>query len=98
MVNVTTLEPVPAGEVGLLRHYDLVNRSMVLAVQTDNLSCEVEGEFEIVGRWKKKAGTLEAEEIKVGHGGKIMTQLVNMLLKRNLKKIGKIYRKILKKG
>lgn len=97
VVNINTLEPVPAGEVGLLKHYDLVNRSMVLAVQTDNLGYEVEDGLEIVGRWKKKVSTLEAEEIRGSHGGKIITQLVNMLLRRNLKKIGGVYRKILKK-
>lgn len=97
VVNINTLEPVPAGEVGLLKHYDLVNRSMVLAVQTDNLGYEVKDGIEIVGRWKKKAGTLEAEEIRGSHGGNIITQLVDMLLRRNLKKIGGVYRKILKK-
>ncbi len=97
VVHVETLNPVPFGEVGLLRHYDLVNRSMVLAVQTDNLGYEVKGGFEIVGRWKKKPGSLEAEAITGSHGGRIMTQLVNLLLKRNLKKIGRVYQKVLKK-
>ena len=97
VVDINTLEPVPAGEVGLLKHYDLVNRSMVQAVQTDNLGYAVDEGFEIVGRWKKKAGSLDAEEIKGGHGGKIVTQLVNFLLRRNLKKIGSVYRKMMKK-
>ncbi|HAK59120.1 MAG TPA: acyl-protein synthetase [Nitrospiraceae bacterium] len=97
VVDINTLEPVPAGEVGLLKHYDLVNRSMVLAVQTDNLGYAVDEGFEIVGRWKKKAGSLEAGEIKGGHGGKIVTQLVNFLLRRNLKKIGSVYKKVMKK-
>lgn len=97
VVDINTLEPVPAGEVGLLKHFDLVNRSMVLAVQTDNLGYAVDEGFEIVGRWKKKAGSLEAGEIKGGHGGKIVTQLVNFLLRRNLKKIGSVYRKVMKK-
>ena len=44
---------------------------MVFAVQTDNLGFESEDGFEIVGRWKKKMGKLEAEEIKGGHGGRI---------------------------
>ena len=69
----------------------------MLAVQTDNLGYAVDGGFEIVGRWKKKAGSLEAGEIKGGHGGKIVTQLVNFLLRRNLKKIGSVYRKVMKK-
>lgn len=97
VVDITNRIRLPKGEVGLLKHYDLANRSMVLAVQTDNLGFETADGFEIIGRWKKKPGNLEAEEIKGGHGGKIMTQLGNFLLKRSLKKIGSVYRKINKK-
>lgn len=96
VVDITNRIRLPKGEVGLLKHCDLANRSMVLAVQTDNLGFETDEGFEIIGRWKKKPGNLEAEEIKGGHGGKIMTQLVNFLLKRSLKKIGSVYRKIIK--
>lgn len=67
---------------------------MVMAVQTDNLGFEVAEGFEIIGRWKKKKGKLEAEEIKGAHGGKVITQMVNFLLKRNLRKIGDVYSKI----
>jgi len=94
VVDVESFRPLPRGETGLLRHYDLANRSMVLAVQTDNLGFETDGGFEIVGRWTKRPGSLEAEEIKGAHGGRIMTALVNFLLKRSMKKIGSIYRKI----
>ena len=96
VVDVDTFARLPKGEVGLLKHYDLVNRSMVVAVQTDNLGFETEGGFEIVGRWKKRPGTLDAEEIRGAHGGKIMNQLIDMLLKRNLKKLGKLYDKFSK--
>ncbi|TAL23619.1 MAG: acyl-protein synthetase [Nitrospirae bacterium] len=96
VVDITNRIRLPKGEVGLLRHYDLANRSMVLAVQTDNLGFETDYGFEIIGRWKKKPGKLDAEEIKAGHGGKIMTQLGNFLLRRSLKKIGNVYRKIAK--
>lgn len=98
VVDVDSFQELPFGEIGLLKHYDLANRAMVLAVQTDNLGFELEGGFEIVGRWKKRPGTLEAEEIKNVHGGKVITQLVNFLLKRNLRKIGSVYKTLKKRG
>lgn len=94
VVDINNLQRLPEGEIGLLKHYDLVNRAMVLAVQTDNLGFEVKGGFEIAGRWTKKPGKLEGEEIRGSHGGKVMTQLVDFLLKRNLRKTGSIYKKI----
>jgi hypothetical protein len=52
-VSVADLSPLPPGEVGLLRHWDLVNLPMVLAVQSDNLGwVDGKGGFEIVGRAK----------------------------------------------
>lgn len=96
VVDISTFERLPRGETGLLQHYDLANRSMVLAVQTDNLGFEVENGFEIVGRWKKQPGKMDCEEIRTSHGGKVLTQLVQFLLKRSLKKIGSIYKKVKK--
>ena len=50
-VSTDDLQPLPPGEVGLLRHYDLANLPTVLAVQTDNLGFTDEaGDFQIVGR------------------------------------------------
>ncbi len=50
-VSPTTGEVLPHGEVGLLKHYDLVNLPAVLGVQTDNLGYTDErGGFEIIGR------------------------------------------------
>ena len=96
VVDIDTFERLPRGETGLLQHYDLVNRSMVIAVQTDNLGFEVENGFEIIGRWKKQPGKMDAEEIRGSHGGKFLTELVQFLLKRSLKKIGSLYRKVKK--
>ncbi|MBX6363093.1 MAG: long-chain fatty acid--CoA ligase [Gemmatimonadetes bacterium] len=45
-----TLEPLPPGEVGILRHVDLANLDSVLAVQTEDLGREVEGGFLLLGR------------------------------------------------
>jgi hypothetical protein len=50
-VSLEDLSPLPAGDVGLLRHFDVANLPMVLAVQTDNLGvCFEDGGFEILGR------------------------------------------------
>lgn len=98
VVDVSTFQTLPKGETGLLKHYDLVNRSMVLAVQTDNLGIELEQGFEIIGRWKKNTEKIEAEEIRGGHGGRVLSQIISLLLKRNLKKIGAVYKKVMKRG
>ncbi len=94
VVDISDLQRLPEGETGLLKHYDLANRAMVIAVQTDNLGFMTKEGFEIVGRWKKKAGKLDAEEIRGSHGGKIMTQMVNFLLKTNLRRIRDIYKRL----
>lgn len=49
-VDPETLEPLPPGEVGILRHYDLANLGSVLAIQTEDLGREVEGGFVVLGR------------------------------------------------
>lgn len=59
VVDVETLRPLRAGEVGLLRHYDLANLPTVLGVQTDNLGYVADdGDFQIVGRAKLVDGKL----------------------------------------
>ena len=59
VVDVETLEPLPPGAVGLLRHYDLANLPTVLGVQTDNLGyVDQDGDFQIVGRAKLINGKL----------------------------------------
>jgi hypothetical protein len=45
-----TLEPLPPGEVGLLRHYDLASARNLFAIQTEDLGREVADGFEIHGR------------------------------------------------
>jgi hypothetical protein len=55
-VSVDDLRELPPGEVGLLRHYDVVNLPTVLAVQTDNLGyTDADGSFQIVGRAQRDA-------------------------------------------
>ena len=49
-VDPESLERLPKGEKGILRYYDLANRSTVLAVQTDDIGYEIGNGFEILGR------------------------------------------------
>ncbi len=50
VVDAETLEPLPAGRLGLLRHFDLANLESVMAIQTDDLGIASEEGFEILGR------------------------------------------------
>ncbi len=50
VVDPESLEPLPAGATGLLRHVDLANLDSVAAVQTEDLGREVEGGFLLLGR------------------------------------------------
>jgi hypothetical protein len=49
-VNPETLEILPAGEVGLLRHWDLANIASVASLQTDELGTQIGHGFEVLGR------------------------------------------------
>jgi hypothetical protein len=50
IVDPATMEPVPPGTVGLLRHFDLANWESVSALQTLDLAREVGIGFELRGR------------------------------------------------
>jgi hypothetical protein len=50
VVDPERLEPLAAGEVGLLRHYDLANLDSVMAIQTDDLGILRDEGFELLGR------------------------------------------------
>lgn len=50
VVDPATLEDVPEGMPGVLVHYDLANTGSVLAIQTSDLGCAVDGGFEVLGR------------------------------------------------
>lgn len=49
-VNPETLEPLPAGEPGILRHFDLANLGSVPAVQTEDFGRVVDGAVLLEGR------------------------------------------------
>jgi len=91
-VDTKEFKGVPKGEIGLLRHYDLVNRAMVFAVQTDNLGYRTDEGFEIIGRWDKQLGAVGVDYSAPAHpGGKIVTQLTDLLMRRSLSGVGKTY-------
>ena len=50
VVDPESLQPVPRGQPGLLRHFDLANRGSAMAIQTDDLGVEIGEGFEILGR------------------------------------------------
>lgn len=50
VVDPETLDPLPPGAVGVLRHYDLANLDSVIALQTADLGIAGAGGFEIIGR------------------------------------------------
>jgi hypothetical protein len=50
VVDAETLEALPVGHVGALRHFDLANLDSVLAIQTDDLGVAAPQGFEILGR------------------------------------------------
>jgi hypothetical protein len=50
VVSPETLERVPRGKRGLLRHLDLANVGSVSALQTEDLGVEIGEGFEVVGR------------------------------------------------
>lgn len=52
VVDPDTLEPLPKGKSGLLRHYCLGNVSNVMGVQTDDIGYEIGTGFEVTGRAK----------------------------------------------
>ena len=50
VVDPITLEELPVGEVGLLRHVDLANRGSCIAIQTEDLGRLVGDGIELLGR------------------------------------------------
>jgi hypothetical protein len=50
VVDPETLAPLPAGETGLLQHFDLANYGSVMAIQTEDLGIAVDDGFHLIGR------------------------------------------------
>lgn len=50
IVDPETLEELPPGSIGLLRHYDLANCGSVMALQTADIGQSIGNGFEVTGR------------------------------------------------
>lgn len=97
-VDTETFTRLPRGEIGLLCHYDLVNRPMVLAVLTDNLGYETEKGFEIIGRAKSGKGRIllvpSGEPVgRVGPPGKLARKISDFVLNRQMSSAIKAFAK-----
>ena len=67
VLDPETLEELPAGKTGLLRHFDLANCGTVLALQTDDLGHYTDHGFDISGRAsaaEARGCSLTVEDIK----------------------------------
>jgi hypothetical protein len=53
VVDPDTLEEVPKGQIGLLKHYSLGNISTVLGILTDDVGYAIGDSFEVIGRASK---------------------------------------------
>lgn len=99
-VDRQTLMPLPPGEVGLLRHYDLINVPTVIGVQTDNLGyTNADGSFQIVGRAKQENGAvseLPSERVVGPMGDKrifrFLESYVNFSIRFKMGLLGKVKR------
>jgi hypothetical protein len=99
-VDRQTLAPLPPGEVGLLRHYDLINVPTVIGVQTDNLGyVNADGSFQIVGRAKQENGAvseLPSERVVGPMGDKrifrFLESYVNFSIRFKMGLLGKVRR------
>lgn len=76
VVGLRTGQPLPPGEIGLIRHYDLTNRATVLAVQTDNLGYLTGNGFEIIGRAEQ---VTSVKDLALGLGHRCSTVVDGML-------------------
>ena len=100
-VDVRTLEPLPHGKIGLLRHFDIANLPTVIAVQTDNLGVtDASGGFQIVGRAKLEHGKvsgLPSEKVVGPMGDKaifrFLESYVNFSIRFKMGLLGKVGRK-----
>lgn len=52
VLHPDTLEPVKAGETGILAHYDLANWNSSLAILTEDIGYQTNGGFVLLGRMK----------------------------------------------
>ncbi|MBU3981578.1 MAG: acyl-protein synthetase [Proteobacteria bacterium] len=93
-VDTREFKRLPKGEIGLLRHYDLTNRLVGFAVQTDNLGFETEDGFEVIGKWNKKTGNIDIDYSVCHPGGWLATKMIKYVMRRKLSKVGRIHSRL----
>lgn len=91
VVDPSDFRRLPKGEVGLLRHYDLTNRAMAIAVQTGIMGYETANGFEVVGKWNRDIKNPAIERLPRHPGGKAVSSVMDAFLDWKFSKIGKIY-------
>lgn len=89
-VNPWDFRPSPKGEAGLLRHYDLTNRAMAFAVQTDKLGFETEEGFEVIGKWGRHIGKAAVDHAAPHPGGRLVTKLMDFVMRRKMSRVGRL--------
>ena len=89
-VDTFDFKRLPKGKVGLLRLYDLTNRAMAFAVQTDKLGFETEDGFEVAGKWNKSIGAADIDRSPRHPGGETVTKMMDFFMRRKFSKLGKI--------
>lgn len=90
-VDPVSFQQVPKGQSGLLRHYDLTNRGMALAVQTDNMGFETEDGFEVLGKWNHNMSNPDIERTPRHPGGRIVSRVMDSFLEWKFSRLGMIY-------
>lgn len=94
-VDGSAFKPVPKGRTGLLRLYDLTNRGMAVAVQTDKMGYETESGFEVTGRWDRVLGKEALDPNPPHPGGKIVSKVMELFLDWKFAQTGRIYARML---
>ncbi len=89
-VDPRDFKRAPKGKPGLLRLYDLTNRAMAFAVQTDKIGFETEDGFEVAGKWNKSIGTADIDRSPQHPGGGTVTKLMDFFMRRKFSKLGGI--------
>jgi anaerobic magnesium-protoporphyrin IX monomethyl ester cyclase len=94
VVDPVNFQRLPKGQPGLLRHYDLTNRGMAVAVQTDKMGYETEDGFEVLGKWNRDMKAPDIERKPQHPGGRLVSRVMDSFLDWKFSKIERIYRQL----
>lgn len=90
-VDGGTFQRVPKGRTGLLRFYDLTNRGMAVAVQTDKMGFETDNGFEVTGRWDRVLGEEGLDPAPPHPGGRVISKVMEAFLDWKFSRMGRTY-------